>query len=202
MIGTDVTIQEFIEIIKTEIDKIDCDSVKRLNDLLYKVWENKCCVYVCGNGGSAALASHLCEDLAKGTIYNKDLMDESVKRLRIMSLTDNVPWITAIGNDLAYDQIYVQQLMHFGQEGDLLIAISGSGNSPNIINAVDWANRHGMTTFGFSGYSGGKLKQMQAGGIHIASNDMGVVESIHGTLIHWIVDDLLARINKTGRWAS
>jgi D-sedoheptulose 7-phosphate isomerase len=107
----------------------------------------------------------------------------------------------AVGNDLAYDQIFVQQLMNYGQPGDVLLAISGSGNSPNVLNAVDWANRHDMKTFGLTGYSGGKLKDMQQDGLHVALDDMGMVESIHLCLFHWVLNDVFARINSTGRYA-
>ena len=120
----------------------------------------------------------------------------------MLSLTDNVGWIMAVGNDLAYDQIFVQQLMNFGGEGDVVIAISGSGNSPNVLKAVDWANRHGLITFGLTGYDGGKLKQMQQDGLHIELDDMGMVESIHLCLIHWVLNDVHARINRTGRYAA
>jgi len=122
--------------------------------------------------------------------------------LRVLSLTDNVGWLTAIGNDCGYDQIFVQQLMNFGQPGDVLVAISGSGNSPNVLKAVDWANRHGMQTFGMTGFRGGKLKEMAHAGIHVPLDDMGMVESVHICLIHWIVDDLHARINSSGRHAK
>jgi len=122
--------------------------------------------------------------------------------LKVMSLTDNVGWLTALGNDLGYDQIFVQQLMHYASPGDLLIAISGSGNSPNVLAAVDWANRHGVKTFGLTGYQGGKLKQMQQEGFHVPLDDMGMVESVHGCIIHWVVDDLHARVNSDGRYKN
>ena len=108
----------------------------------------------------------------------------------------------AVGNDLAYDQIFVQQLMNYGSAADLVIAISGSGNSPNVLNAVDWANRHGLTTFGLTGYAGGKLKQMQTDGLHVQLDDMGMVESIHLCLFHWVLNDVFARINHEGRYAG
>ena len=97
----------------------------------------------------------------QGLHSRADLRDETKRRLKVLSLTDNVGWLTAIGNDCGYDQIFVQQLMNFGQTGDLAIAISGSGNSPNVLAAVEWANRHGLKTFGMTGFDGGKLKKMQ-----------------------------------------
>ena len=92
--------------------------------------------------------------------------------------------------------------MNYGQEGDLVVAISGSGNSPNIIKAVDWANRHGLTTFGLTGFNGGKLKEMQKDGLHVELDDMGMVESIHLCLFHWVLNDVFARINSEGRYAT
>ena len=126
--------------------------------------------------------------------------DPEPRRLKVMSLTDNVGWITALGNDLGYDQIYVQQLMNYASPGDLAVAISGSGNSPNVLAAVDWANRHRLTTFGVSGFDGGKLKQIEQEGLHVPLDDMAMAESIHLCIAHWVIDDLFARINRQGRY--
>jgi len=93
----------------------------------------------------------------------------------------------------------VQQLMNYGSAGDLAIAISGSGNSPNVLLAVDWANRHGLKTFALTGYDGGKLRGMAQGGMHVPLDDMGMVESIHLCLFHWVLNDVFARINEEGR---
>jgi D-sedoheptulose 7-phosphate isomerase len=144
----------------------------------------------------------MCEDLGKSTLPEEVLNDESRKRLKVLSLTDNVGWIMAVGNDLSYDQVFVQQLMNFGEAGDVVIAISGSGNSPNVLKAVDWANRHGLHTFGLTGYNGGKLKEMQQDGLHVALDDMGMVESIHLCLFHWVLNDVHARINRAGRYVA
>ncbi len=116
-----------------------------------------------------------------------------------MSLTDNQGWILAVGNDVGYDQIFVQQLMNYGSRGDLVIAISGSGNSPNVLAAVDWANRHGLVTFGLTGFDGGKLRKAAETGLHVPLDDMGMVESIHLCLFHWVLNDVYARINHVGR---
>ena len=124
-------------------------------------------VFLFGNGGSATTASHFAEDLGKNCLAAEDLAAGTGRRLKVMSLTDNVGWITALANDLSYDQVFLQQMAHFGGAGDLAIAISGSGNSPNVIAAVDWANRHGLVTFGMTGFDGGKLKRIQKAGIHV-----------------------------------
>ena len=165
------------------------------------VWSRGSTLFLVGNGGSAAAASHLSVDLGKGTVAADSLRDESHRRLRVVSLTDNVPWITAVGNDLDYEQVFVQQLMSAAVAGDALMAFSGSGNSPNVLAAVDWANRHGLRTFGLTGFDGGRLKELQEDGVHVELDDMGMVESVHVSLFHWVVDDVYARTQRTGRYA-
>ncbi|MHB8860884.1 MAG: SIS domain-containing protein [Pirellulaceae bacterium] len=202
MLGIELAADAYVQRLQQEISRIDQAAMERWADLIYQAWKQGRYVFILGNGGSGTTASHMCEDLGKSTLPESLLHDESRKRLKVLSLTDNVGWIMAVGNDLAYDQIFVQQLMNFGSQGDLLIAISGSGNSPNVLNAVDWANRHGLITFGLTGYGGGKLKQMQQDGLHVDLPDMGMVESIHLCLFHWVLNDVHARINLAGRYAA
>ena len=202
MLGTKLGWSAYLDRFQRELSKVDAASIQRWSDALFSAWQGQKQVFIIGNGGSGTTASHLAEDLAKGTIPDASLNDEEFQRLRVQSLTDNVGWIMAVGNDLAYDQIFVQQLMNLAQPGDLLIAISGSGNSPNILTAVDWANRHGVKTFGLTGYSGGQLQGMQQDGIHVALDDMGMVESIHLGIHHWVLNDLFARINRVDRYAE
>lgn len=202
MLGATLTIPEYMSRLHQELDRVEHAEIQQMADLIYEAWENEKFVYIFGNGGSGTTATHMSEDLGKSSLREKDLHDESKKRLKVMSLTDNLGWIMAVGNDLAYDQIFVQQLMNYGSAGDLVIAISGSGNSPNVLNAVDWANRHGLKTFGLTGYSGGKLRQMAQAGLHVPLTDMGMVESIHLCLFHWVLNDVFARINHEGRYAK
>ena len=201
MLGATLAVAPYLQRLEEELQRIDQGAMQRWSDHLYRAWENESCVFIFGNGGSATTASHFAEDLGKSTLKPEDLKDESKKRLKVLSLTDNVGWLLAVGNDVGYDQIFTQQLMNYGSKGDLVIAISGSGNSPNVLTAVDWANRHGLTTFGLTGYNGGKLKAMQQDGLHVALDDMGMVESIHLCLFHWVLNDVFARINKVGRYA-
>ena len=200
MLGATLDSTDYLTRLNTEIDRIDQDALQRWADWIYEAWENENWVYIFGNGGSGTTASHMSEDLGKSTLRESDLHDEGRKRLKVLSLTDNAGWLMAVGNDLDYDQIFVQQLMNYGSAGDVVIAISGSGNSANVINAMDWANRHGLKTFGLTGYSGGKLKEMQQDGLHVALDDMGMVESIHLCLFHWVLNDVFARINRAGRY--
>jgi len=202
MLGATLDTNSYISRLNKELDRIDRAAMQRWADLILGAWETGNFVYIIGNGGSGTTASHMAEDLGKSTLRESDLRDDSKKRLKVLSLTDNAGWLMAVGNDLAYDQIFVQQLMNYGQPGDVLLAISGSGNSPNVLHAVDWANRHGLKTFGLTGYHGGKLKEMQQDGLHVVLDDMGMVESIHLCLFHWVLNDVFARINREGRYAA
>ncbi len=201
MLGATLDAGDYFGQLQQEIAKVDQAAVRRWADAVYAAWENGRWVFIAGNGGSGTTASHMAEDLGKSTLREEDLRDESRKRLKVLSLTDNAGWIMAVGNDLDYDQIFVQQLMNYGSKGDLLIAISGSGNSPNILNAASWADRNGLQVFGLTGYNGGALRQQQHDGVHVALDDMGMVESIHLCLFHWILNDVYARINQVGRYA-
>ncbi|HEV3005722.1 MAG TPA: SIS domain-containing protein [Pirellulales bacterium] len=202
MLGAQLNVSDYVGRLQQELDRVDRDEIRQMADLIYAAWDNEKFVFIFGNGGSGTTATHMSEDLGKSSLRECDLNDETKKRLRVMSLTDNLGWILAIGNDCGYDQIFVQQLMNYGSPGDLAIAISGSGNSPNVLKAVDWANRHGLVTFGLTGFGGGKLKQMQQAGIHVPLADMGMVESIHLCLFHWVLNDVFARINHQGRYAT
>ena len=201
MLGITLTADAYLRRLNEELDRIDRAALVRWAELIYHAWEQDRFVFLIGNGGSGLTASHFCEDLGKGTIRDGDRHDETRKRLKVLSLTDNAGWIMAVGNDWSYDEIFVQQLMNYGSAGDVLIAISGSGNSPNVLRAVDWANRHGLTTFGLTGYDGGQLKQRQQDGLHVALDDMGMVESIHMCLHHWVLNDVFARMHAAGRYA-
>jgi len=202
MLGTTLGSPQYLQRLQEEIAATDQQALQRWADLLYNAWEQEHFVFIFGNGGSGTTASHMAEDLGKSTLFEADLQDSSKKRLKVLSLTDNAGWIMAVGNDLGYDQIFVQQLMNYASPGDLVIAISGSGNSPNVLKAVQWANQQGLKTFGLTGYDGGQLKKEQQEGLHVALDDMGMVESIHLALFHWVLNDVFARINQQGRYAS
>lgn len=202
MLGAQLDSLAYLQRLQAELERIDRAALARWADLVYEAWEGGRFLFLFGNGGSATTATHMAEDLGKSTLRERDLKDESRRRLKVLSLTDNQGWIMAVGNDCGYDQVFVQQLMNYGAAGDAVIAISGSGNSPNVLAAVDWANRHGLKTFALTGYRGGKLKSLAADGLHVALDDMGMVESIHLCLFHWVLNDVFARINAEGRYAS
>src|SRR3954449_9330770 len=146
MLGATLNLPSYLDRLSREVSRLNQADIQRWADLVYEAWKNGRFVFIVGNGGSGTTASHMAEDLGKSTLRPEDLKDESKKRLKVLSLTDNAGWLLAVGNDCGYDQIFVQQLMNYGRPDDLLLAISGSGNSPNILACVDWANRHGLTT--------------------------------------------------------
>jgi D-sedoheptulose 7-phosphate isomerase len=202
MLGAHLNPWEYLKRCSEEFEKLDLAQTEGLAGDIFQAYQTGRFVFICGNGGSGSNSSHFCEDLGKSTLDPKDFTNDEVKRLKVLSLTDNTPYILAWGNDEGFDRVFVEQLKNLASPGDVLIAISGSGNSPNILSAVDWANRHGLTTFGLTGYSGGKLKAAQQDGLHVELDDMGMVESIHLCVFHWVLNDVYARINREGRYAT
>lgn len=202
MLGTSLDAIDYMKRLQGEIGNADTASLVRLSNELMARWENGHGVFVFGNGGSGTTASHFAEDLGKGLLTEVELRASDSRRLRVMSLTDNIGWLLAVGNDLGYDQVFVQQLMNFAQPGDLVIAISGSGNSANVLRAVEWANSHQIATYGFTGFGGGTLRKIQTDGFHIELHDMGMVESIHLCVFHWVLNDVFARIHHCDRYSA
>ena len=195
MLGATLGVNDYLDRVCEEIRRVDPAQIENLSSLIERQYETGRFVFIVGNGGSGANASHLCEDLAKCTL--RDF--ESQKRLRVLSLTDNTPWVMAVANDINYESIFVEQLKNLGGPGDLLVAISGSGNSPNILRAVEWANAHDITTVGVTGYGGGKLRGLARHSLHAPVDDMGVAESVHQVVFHWVIDDLYRRFSSSPR---
>ncbi|HEV3418169.1 MAG TPA: SIS domain-containing protein [Pirellulales bacterium] len=202
MLGAELDAAAYLGRMSEELARIDQAAMRGWADLVFESWRDEQFVFVFGNGGSGTSATHMSEDLGKSLLRHEHLRDESKRRLKVMSLTDNLGWILAVGNDCGYEQIFVQQLMNFGRPGDLAIGISGSGNSPNVLAAIEWANHHGLVTLGLTGYDGGKLRKLARHGLHVPIKDMGMVESIHLALFHWVLNDVYARINQEGRYAQ
>ncbi len=172
------------------VEALDHGEIEEFMQLLIGAYKNNKFVFVIGNGGSAANASHFAQDLAKGTRQNPD----QTKRLKALSLTDNLPFVTAQGNDEGYESVFEQQLRTFASPGDLLVSISGSGNSPNIIRAVEWANKNGLVTIGITGFDGGKLKKLSHYSVNVALNNMCTSESVHSIIFHYIVLELTEKL--------
>ncbi len=187
-----MSLARYLDDVSALLRQVDPKEVETLIDLLVDAYRQDRLVFICGNGGSGANASHLCEDLGKGTVVDF----ETQKRLKVMSLTDNTSYILAWANDTSFDRIFVEQLKNLAQPGSIVIGISGSGNSPNVLKAVDYANAHGMTTVGLTGFDGGKLAKLATHRLHVPSNNMGVVEAIHTVFFHYVLDTLRERFQR------
>ena len=182
-------VKTYLDVFCSVLESVDVTEVERLADAVFDAYRSRHCVYVIGNGGSAANASHLCEDLGKGTLTDFD----NQTRLRILSLTDNVPYLLAWGNDAGFERVFVEQLKNLAAPGDLLVAISGSGNSPNILRAVEYANGVGMKTFGVTGYDGGELYELAQDCLWVRCDNMGMVEAVHDVVFHYLTERLKER---------
>ncbi|HWE38955.1 MAG TPA: SIS domain-containing protein [Isosphaeraceae bacterium] len=191
MLGATLGARDYFDRVCREIRRLDVAQLEMVCGLIEAAYKDGRFVFIIGNGGSAANASHLSEDLSKCTL--RDF--ECQKRLKVLSLTDNTAGIMAWANDEGYDRVFVEQLKNLASPGDLLLAISGSGNSPNILKAVAWANENGLTTVGITGFSGGKLRGLAHHGLHADVDDMGMAESLHSVAFHWIIDDVYRRIS-------
>ena len=164
------------------------DQGDRFVEALYRGFEGDHTVFLIGNGGSAANASHFAQDLAKGTLSSM----AATRRFRVVALTDNIGFITALANDEGYDSIFEQQLRNLAGEGDLLVAISGSGNSPNIIRAVEFAQSVGMRVVGVTGFDGGTLRRIAQRVVRVPTEigEYGPVEDVHLILNHAVTSFL------------
>jgi D-sedoheptulose 7-phosphate isomerase len=194
MLGTTLDVSPFLRRIGEELQRLNPAEVKALAEAMYACYLEDRTIFVCGNGGSGSNASHFCEDVGKGSLRRQDFDDDRKKRIRILSLTDNTPYILAWANDEGFERVFVEQLKNLARPGDLLVAISGSGNSPNVLRAVEWCKKHGVRTFGCTGFSGGKLKGLAHHNLHVPLDDMGIVETVHLAAFHWVVDDLHRRL--------
>jgi D-sedoheptulose 7-phosphate isomerase len=162
------------------LDTIDLAKVDEIIEVLKRARDEDRQIFVCGNGGSAATANHFACDMVKGASYGKD------KRFRITALSEQIPTMTAYANDVGYDAVFVEQLKNFARKGDVLLVMSGSGNSPNVIRAVEYAKSIGCQTIGLSGRDGGKLKPMVSLNVHIEDDHMGRIEDAHMAICHMV----------------
>ena len=177
---TDYLTQEAQIILELNVEEID----QAINKLIMAEQNHKH-IYCFGNGGSASTASHFANDFTKGI---------PTKNFQVTCLSDNIATITAIANDISYDLIYSYQLAHLLQEGDIVVAISGSGNSTNIINAANYAKEQGNLVIGFTGFNGGKLKKLSDISLHVPINNMQIVEDVHLLFNHVMMRTINLRI--------
>ena len=171
-------IENYLEAHKRAVDLLDKDWIAAFMNAMIEALEEEKDIYIFGNGGSAAAASHFTVDIGKGASFG------AKKRFRMHCLTDNVPVMTAYANDLCYEDIFVEPLRNLLRQGDLVIAISGSGNSENVIRAVRYAKEMDAKVVGICGYSGGKLKELSDIPLHLPVDDMQLAEDMQALITH------------------
>jgi len=169
------------------LDQLDMSVLAKIIDQIERVRAERKTIYILGNGGSSATASHMAEDLAFGTRFREGA------RLRALCLTDSQPYMTAVANDIGYESVFEEQLRNLLQPGDVLLAISASGNSPNVVKAIEFANSQGAVSVGLVGFDGGRLKEISQITLHVPTDhgEYGPVEDIHLILDHIITGYLI-----------
>ena len=176
--------QIYLKKLSTLILKVDTNEMDQCLKCIKKAWERNCQIFTLGNGGSAMTAMHFITDWSKMVFLNTG------KSFNGRTLVDNIGLITAYANDVSYADVFSEQLKNLLRKDDLVIAISGSGNSENVIRAIDYANSIGAVTIGLSGFDGGRLKQKAKYNFWVNSNDMQLIEDIHAIFGHIVMQDL------------
>jgi D-sedoheptulose 7-phosphate isomerase len=175
-------IMEYRTGLKAVLDALPVDDVNVFIRHLHDAYEHNRQVFIIGNGGSAATASHMACDLGKTVLGAAD--NPPARRFRVIALTDNVALITAWGNDVSYQSVFAEQLRNFANKGDLLVVITGSGNSTNIVEAVKAAQELGLISVGLLGFSGGVVRKLLDHSVVVDSDDYGYIEDAHMILTH------------------
>ena len=189
--------KQYFEELQGVMVSLPKEGIDQIASCLLNVCDAGRTVYLCGNGGSASLASHFACDLGKGTAYCN-----GGKRLRALSLTDNLPGLTAWANDSSYEDVFSEQLRNFVQPHDVVFAISGSGNSKNVLNALQVAREAGATTVGISGFQGGKMKALCDICVVVPSNNMQIIEDVHLAMAHSIFRIVYTRMSRRSLTAA
>ncbi len=181
--------ESYIEYLAKILKSIDVNEISAFIKTILDARDQGATIFFIGNGGSASTASHFANDLAIGT-------NSYDKPFRVLSLTDNQPLITAVANDFGYDEIFVRQLKIYSKPGDVLVGISASGNSQNIIEAFEYANANKIKTVGLTAFDGGKMRQIANEGIHVQTDmkEYGPAEDAHMVLDHLVVSYLMRLI--------
>lgn len=181
---------EYLNLVKSLVDSVDASTIDQFTNIIFDAWKNHRQVFVFGNGGSAAAASHYVTDFIKtSSVAGQHL-------LRTYSLTDNIPMLTAIGNDIGYDQIFEYPLSAYAKPHDVAVAISGSGTSKNVVNACEWARANGLVVVSLTGFDGGKIGRLADLHINIPASNYGVVEDFHMLICHIVIQSLQTLIRK------
>lgn len=175
-------IQDYLDLERKTLDSLDLEEIAQVLELFLAAYQAEGTIYVFGNGGSASTASHMAND------FNKGISEYVDKKFRMVCLNDNVATLMSIANDISYEEVFRFQLRNKLRPGDLVIGISGSGNSPNVVNAVEYAKSQGIPTVGFTGFDGGRLKELADCGFHVPLRNMQVVEDLHLVINHLLMN--------------
>jgi len=180
--------QQYIDAVKSTLDALEPKALDALVEAFHTTYEKGGNIYTMGNGGSGASASHAAGDFLKGASYGLD------KRFKMICLNDNLPSMMAIANDIGWESIFVEPLKNFLSKDDLVIGISGSGNSKNVVNALEYANAQGATTVAMSGFKGGKISEIATINVHAPVMDMEVTEDVHMVIFNIVKKQMMARL--------
>jgi D-sedoheptulose 7-phosphate isomerase len=172
--------ENYLVLARRALDTIDFTAVNQAIEWFREARDQRRSIFVFGNGGSAATANHLVTDVLKAASYGRE------RRFRIMTLAESIPTVTAYANDVSYECALAEQLKNFAQPGDLVMGISGSGNSPNVLRAIEYANAAGCRTIGLTGRDGGSLGAMVGLNIQVSEPHMGRIEDVHLMICHMI----------------
>jgi D-sedoheptulose 7-phosphate isomerase len=197
------TLREYIAGLKAVLDALPGEQLREAAELIQRAYEEGRQVFVAGNGGSASTASHMACDLSKTVLGTPPR--PNVRRFKIIALNDNVPLLTAWGNDASYDTVFAEQLRNLANPGDLLVVITASGSSPNIVEAVKAASDLGLHTIGLLGFDGGRVLPLLDQAIVIGSSHYGYIEDAHLMVNHFITDHfqrLVSRQREAARVAA
>jgi D-sedoheptulose 7-phosphate isomerase len=183
--------QAYLTKLSDQLDALDRNEVDRAVQLVYDAWQSDRQIITLGNGGSSMTALHFITD------WNKMVFMAGGRRFRGRTLVDNVGLLMAYANDVSFEDVFIEQLKNVMDPGDLVLAISGSGNSENVIRAVNWANENGGVTLGMCGYGGGKLKEAAKHRLWVRVNDMQLVEDIHAMFGHIVTQAFCGLLQKS-----
>jgi D-sedoheptulose 7-phosphate isomerase len=187
-------VEAYLDQVRDALEALPRDRLGVLGEMLYRAYRNEKQVFTLGNGGSASTASHMATDLAKNTI------GPNMRRFRVLSLNDNAAMLTALANDLGYENVFREQLQNLIHPGDLLIAVSASGNSPNVLNAIRYAHKQSAEVVGILGFEGGEAAGLVDVAIVVPSNHYGVVEDVHLIINHILVDYFKSKLAEERPW--
>ena len=185
---------DYLNRLKDLLDVFPHDRFEEICQTLLSAYDQQKQIFIMGNGGSGSTASHFVCDINKGSCLNLD------KKFNVICLNDNIPMILAYANDLSYDKIFVEPLKNFLQPGDVVIGISGSGNSKNVLDAVSYAREKGAKTIGLSGFDGGRLSQIVDIPFVASINDMQKVEDVHMIVVHMVMQYLCGELNQVHQY--